>query len=291
MARLLVTGGSGFIGKRLVDRLRESHEVVAPNSTELNLTSSGALESFPSVDRVFHLGARTFVPASWSTPRAFVEANLLSTMAVLEYCRRTSTPATIVSAYTYGNIEALPIGEDQPCRPSNPYALSKHLGEIAGEFYARAYGLPLCIVRPFNIYGPGQDDRFLVPSIIRQVLDGREVIVDALTPRRDYVYVDDLVSALVLSYSRSPIGLTVLNIASGHSLSVADVIAVVQHAAGTNVPVFSRDISRPHELADVVGDPSRAQQVLGWRPATSIEEGMSRCLKFERANFGSDSDS
>ena len=149
----------------------------------------------------------------------------------------------------------------------------------------------MCIIRPFNIYGPGQDDRFLVPGIIRQVLDGREVVVDALAPRRDYVYVDDLVDALVLSYSRSPIGLTVLNIASGHSLSVGDVIAVVQHAAGTNLPVFTRDISRPHELADVVGDPSRAQQVLGWRPATSIEEGMSRCLKFERANFGSDSDS
>src|SRR6202011_2766469 len=106
---------------------------------------------------------------------------------------------TLVSSYMYGHPERLPIPEDHPLRASNPYSHSKLLAEQITRFYQESFGVPVTIVRPFNLYGPGQSEDFLIPTLIRQALaqDSNAIVVADLTPKRDYIYIDDVVDLLV----------------------------------------------------------------------------------------------
>ena len=108
------------------------------------------------IRHVFHLAAKTFVPHSWQDPRPFYEVNVLGTLNVLEHCCRHGARLTLVSSYVYGVPQHLPIREDHPLSAFNPYSQTKILAETVARFYEQHHGLPLVIVRPFNLYGPGQ---------------------------------------------------------------------------------------------------------------------------------------
>ena len=122
-------------------------------------------------DTSFTWRRRTFVPDSWKTPTVFYETNVLGTVNVLELCRRTSASLTFISSYVYGHPRSLPIAEDHPCRRSTRYSHSKILAEEVVRFYAATFHMPAAIVRPFNVFGAGQSDMFLIPKVMRQVLD------------------------------------------------------------------------------------------------------------------------
>src|SRR5580704_4536876 len=160
---ILVTGADGFIGSRLVSALRALGYVVLSHSRRQGDIKDCHL-SFEGVGHVFHLAARTFVPDSWAAPLSFYEANLLGTVNVLEFCRAQAASVTLMSSYVYGPPARLPISEDDPLRAFNPYSHTKILAEQTGLYYQRQFGVPVTIVRPFNIYGPRQDRRFLIPS-------------------------------------------------------------------------------------------------------------------------------
>ena len=167
---MLVTGGSGFVGRRLVRSLRgEGVEVYAPERDILEV-SAGPLPDL-SADWVIHLAGRTFVPASWNDPADFYRVNALGTVNVLEYCRRTQAKLIYVSGYCYGIPETLPISETAPLKPNNPYAFSKSAAEEACRFFFECLQTSVMIVRPFNIYGPGQSPDFLIPRIVEQAID------------------------------------------------------------------------------------------------------------------------
>jgi nucleoside-diphosphate-sugar epimerase len=173
----------------------------------------------------------------------------------------------------YGDAARQPIAEDSTPVAKNPYALSKKLAEEACAFYAERFGLTISILRPFNIYGPGQAGAFLVPTILRQLGEGRGIRVKDLEPRRDYVYVTDVVEAMVKALSfRSGFG--VFNIGSGTSHSVADLVRIIQDVWGTNLPVLSEGVRRNDEIMDTVADISRAEQQLGWKPRFTLRQGI-----------------
>lgn len=273
MTKALLTGASGFIGRRLAPHLlKTGYEVVALGSSDGDVADPEAWLRQPAADVVVHLAGRTFVPASWEDPQATVRTNLLGTMGALEYCRRQGARMVFVSAYIYGSPDDLPIKEDAPLRPSNPYALSKKLAEDTCRFYAEQLGVPVTIIRPFNVYGPGQGDDFLIPSIIRQLHAGAISLKD-LSPRRDYVYVDDVVEAIARAVER-PAAFETYNIGSGVSQSVAEVVEMIQRIWGVSVPVRSEEVRRPGEVMDTVADISRASRGLGWTPRFSLEAGL-----------------
>jgi nucleoside-diphosphate-sugar epimerase len=180
---------------------------------------------------------------------------------------------TFVSAYVYGHPETLPIKENSRIRPSNPYALSKRLAEEACEFYAYTHRLAITALRPFNVYGAGQDDKFLIPSIIRQALHEEKIIVQDLVPKRDYVFLEDLLIALVATLGR-PQGYHVYNVGSGYSLSVGDVVDIIQKVAKTSKHVISEKNVRANELMDVVADITKARDELDWQPQHTFREGI-----------------
>ena len=278
---ILVTGATGFIGRALTVRLRaQGRSVIALGSADGDIREPATLRRWlgKDVGAVVHLAGRSFVPDSWQDPSAFIDVNAGGTSRVLEYCRAAGARLVFVSGYVYGVPESLPIPETAPVRPNNPYALSKSLAEIICCFDATHRGVAVTVMRPFNVYGPGQPEHFLIPKILRQLKAGTAIEVMDLGPRRDWVFVEDVVDALVAAVARGGDGYNVYNVGSGESHSVGDVIRVAQDAARTRLAVRSQQAVRPNELQDVVADISKAGRELHWQPRTRLAEGIERTL-------------
>jgi GDP-4-dehydro-6-deoxy-D-mannose reductase len=274
LTEVLVTGATGFIGRRLATRLRDAgRAVTGVGSAEGDIAELETWAKFPPAELVVHLAARTFVPDGWADSWKMMRTNLLGTVAALEYCRRHRSRLLFLSSYMYGRPQQLPIAETAPLEARNPYALSKKMAEEACRFHADAFGVPVTILRPFNVYGPGQSERFLIPSIIRQLESGSEIRVKDLKPRRDYVYVDDLVEAIASATDRIE-AFGVFNIGSGVSHSVAEVTGLIQKVWGMSLPVGASGERRPDEVMDTVAEISLARQRLGWTPRFSLEAGL-----------------
>ena len=163
--------------------------------------------------------------------------------------------------------------ESTPLAAKNPYALSKKLAEEACEFYSDRFSIQTTILRPFNIYGPGQSDSFLIPTILNHLKAGREIHVKDLEPRRDYVYIADVIEAMVKAVVRAD-GSGMFNVGSGTSHSVAELIQCIQKVWGTDLPVRSDGRRRQGEGLDTVADISRARQQLGWTPRFTLRQGL-----------------
>jgi nucleoside-diphosphate-sugar epimerase len=277
---VLVTGAAGFVGRALVPVLeREGYSVRAHTRGDGDLASG--LDAEPA-SCVVHLAGRTFVPESWENPLACYRDNTLATAGVLEYCRRTGARLVHLSSYVYGVPERLPITESHRRQPFNPYALSKILAEDLIAFHEARFGLRATVIRPFNLYGPGQDGRFLIPSIARQMADPacERITVQDLRPRRDYLHVDDLVRLIAMAIRADLPG--IYNAGTGASVSVGDVIDEMAAAAGAAKPVHVTGEARPGDVQDVVADATRAAQAFDWRPQVSLRQGLAGTLAWSR---------
>jgi nucleoside-diphosphate-sugar epimerase len=274
MSRVLVTGASGFIGTHIVPRLRtDGHQVFEVNRASGDVAERATWNTFPAADVVVHLAARSFVPESWECPEEFLRTNLSGTVAALEYCRASGAHLVFPSSYMYGDAGQQPIPETAALVARNPYALSKKFAEEACEFFAQRFGVTVTILRPFNIYGAGQSERFLIPTILKQLKAGKEIHVKDLEPRRDYVYVLDVVDAMEKAIACQP-GFNVFNVGTGVSHSVRELIETIQDVEGTALPVRSDRVRRQDEIMDTVADITRARQQLGWNPRFTLRRGL-----------------
>lgn len=275
--RILVTGSSGFVGSHLAPRLAaEGHEVVPHDLAKGDLAEAPPAAS--GIHAVIHLAARSAVPESWQDPPAFYRANTLAAAHVLELCRRAGARLVLVSSYVYGHPRYLPIDEDHPLQAFNPYGHSKILAEETARFYAQAFGVPVAIVRPFNLYGPGQRESFLIPTLIRQILDPSRSRIEVLDarPRRDFLYIEDFVDLLARLAASSATG--VFNAGSGVSTGIADLAQLLCRLARVTKPLIDFGRPRPDEVLDMVSSIQKAARELGWRPATALEQGLEKTL-------------
>ncbi|MBV8213879.1 MAG: NAD(P)-dependent oxidoreductase [Verrucomicrobia bacterium] len=280
---VLVTGADGFIGTHLVRALRAAGHKVFAHSRRHGDIAHCALD-FAEVGHVFHLAARTFVPESWSVPLAFYEVNVLGTVNVLEFCRRGNASMTLMSSYVYGRPARLPIGEADPLEAFNPYSHSKILAEETSRYYERQFGVPVTIMRPFNIYGPGQDRRFLIPAILTQLIetDTSAIVVADLRPRRDYLFISDLIELLMRTVFRREGG--IFNAGSGSSWGVEEVVAIANQLVPTPKSARSEGDPRRDEVLNVVADISRAQHEFRWEPKVSLHGGLRETLVWMQAS-------
>lgn len=281
MVDVLVTGASGFIGKALCKRLtEESISFHAARSDDGNVADPKTWEKYPRAKILVHLAGRSYVPKSWENPIEFLETNVIGTESALEYCRRHGSRMIFISAYIYGVPKNMPIREDHPVNPNNPYALSKHLAEQLCCFAVQTGQIStVTVLRLFNVYGPGQRKEFLIPSILNELDSKEKIHVLDLKPRRDYVYLDDVVDSIMDAMSLKN-GFNVFNIGSGISYSVKEVVEIILQVAGASLPISSTNEERPQEIPEVRADFSRALTAMGWRPKTSFKEGISKILRY-----------
>lgn len=279
MIDAIVTGAGGFIGQALCVNLRSlGWSFLALASANGDVAAPSTWKALPPARVVFHLAGRSFVPDSWSNAPDFVSTNVAGTECALAYCREHGSRLVLASAYVYGIPQRLPIRENDPVSPNNPYALTKRLAEQLCEFAAQYQGVVATALRIFNVFGPGQRAEFLIPKVLQQVQAGQDIRLLDLVPKRDYVYLSDVVDAFVKA-SKVNSGFHAINVGSGYSLSVAEIVEKIQFLAGTRLAVVSDSVERRQEIPDVVADISLAQQVLGWRPQWSFERGIEQILK------------
>lgn len=282
MPKVLITGGKGFIGKNLTDYLKNrGFQVENPSSKEFNVLKFCDLEQCreKGIEHIIHLAGKTFVPDSWKEPENFLRINVLGTLKVIELCKELGVGMTYVSAYIYGSVKDNPIAEDAPVLPNNPYAKSKYIAEELCEFFCDYLGMDISVLRLFNVYGPGQNEKFLIPYIIRQTMEDTNMIsVQDLKPKRDYIYIEDVCRAIEISIYRTK-GYHLFNVGSGESHSVLEVIELVQKIAGTNKSIVAKDNVRKNEINDVIADINKIQQEWGWVPVVSLENGLKKCME------------
>lgn len=273
--KILVTGSSGLVGSHLAARLEaEGAEVVPVDLRQgADITSWDAVKDYRGIDIIYHLAARTFIPATSAAPAETYRVNLLGTLNMLELGRLNDVQMFVfASSYIYGPPRYLPVDEKHPVNPVNAYSRSKAMGEELCRAYAAESGLKCTIIRAFNIYGRGQPAGFLIPTILRQLDSGKIVLQDA-APRRDMVYVKDAVEAYVKAAAYVG-GYDTFNIGLGKSYSVAEIVAAVLKVTGREAKVEYLNRRRTGEIMETVADITRACEELDWRPQFDLEAGL-----------------
>jgi UDP-glucose 4-epimerase len=313
---VLVTGGSGFIGSHLVERLLADGAKVRAlccyNSSgsrgwlddlSRGATPADGLETvlgdvrdaglvrslMDGVDTVFHLAALIAIPYSYQAPASFVDTNVTGTLNVLEAVRHAGVARMVHTSTSevYGTPQRVPITESHPLCGQSPYAASKIAADQLCEAYARSYATPVVILRPFNTYGPRQSARAVIPTILRQLLAGvREIHLGSLHPRRDFTYVSDTVDGFVRIAQTDLAPGTLVQLGTGRSVSIGELLALCLVTADADVmPVTDPERVRPprSEVEVLLSDPSRAADLLGWRPVVRLQNGLSETTRWLRS--------
>jgi GDP-4-dehydro-6-deoxy-D-mannose reductase len=282
--RTFVTGGGGFAGRHVVDGLRASgEEVIAPPRSELDLTDAAAVSAAIRAARpaaVLHLAALASVPSAWRDPARTLHANVGMTVNLLAAVAAEAPGAAVVLASSgeiYGVPERLPVDEDAPLRPHNPYAVSRAATDLLGAQYARSHGLRVVRMRPFNLAGPGQSDEYLVGSLSRQVAEAeregrREVVlrVGNLDSRRDFTDVRDAARAYCAASRLDP---GAYNICSETAVSVGAVVETLARVTALEVrPEQDPERVRAGDIPEVRGSAERLRAASGWAPEIALDE-------------------
>lgn len=314
-SRALVTGGAGFIGSHLVERLihegvtvrclveydsrgdigwlddivpkaRRDIEIVSGDLRDLDTIRSCARE----VDIIFHLGALIAIPYSYAHPTQVVETNILGTLNVLIAARDYGTSRVIHTSTSevYGTARYIPVDEKHPLQGQSPYSASKIGADKLAESFFAAYGVPVTTLRPFNTYGPRQSARAVIPTIVSQMLSGDTVRLGALSPTRDLTFVDDTVEAFVrIAECDVAIGGT-FNTGSGKEISIGDLAQRIASLIAKPLRII-QDEQRLRPIASEVerlcADSRAAERVFGWRPRISLDEGLMRTISWIDANL------
>jgi nucleoside-diphosphate-sugar epimerase len=300
--KCLVTGGAGFIGSHLVNKLvKLGYEVTLvdnlssgyeKNLEEVkdkiifikdNIPSKNLTQYIKGQDILFHLAA---IPDPQSCDEHIEEtfkSNVEGTFNILFSAFKNGVKKTIFisSAHVYGEPNYLPIDEKHPVRIYNYYTFSKRLGEIICEFFINKYNLNLNFFRLFNVYGPRQRPKFFIPTLILQSLKNKKIEIWSDKPTRDFIFIDDVVDALVKSIDVEFIG-GPINLGSGIEVRTGEVARLISTKLNSELVVLDKEVTGPMRL---VCDNSKAKKILGWEPKTNLEEGLEKTIKWYSQNL------
>jgi nucleoside-diphosphate-sugar epimerase len=298
--RALVTGCAGFIGSTLTDRLlRDGYEVIgidrfsdyyARGLKERNLSSAMMhpqfmlleedildIDTFPSVDYVFHLAAQAGVRASWGKSfEIYTRDNIQVTQRLLEFYKSQKIRKFVYSSSSsvYGDVE-LPMREDRMVQPVSPYGVTKLAAEHLCYLYWKNYGVPTVSLRYFTVYGPRQRPDMGINKFVRAVLNDEAITVygDG-TQTRDFTYIDDVVEANVRA-AMSDVRGEVFNIGGGNRISVSDLIGAIEGVTGKSA-IVEHAGEQKGDVKDTWADTQKAEELLGWHARIGIAEGLER---------------
>jgi len=316
MKKVLVTGADGFIGSHLVEELvkmgfkvrafvyynsfnnwgwldrlpkkiLEKIEIFNGDIRDPN----GVREAMKHTDVVYHLAALIAIPYSYHSPDMYVDTNIKGTLNILQAARDFKTSRIIITSTSevYGTAKYVPIDENHPFQGQSPYSATKIGADRLAESFYRSFNLPITIVRPFNTYGPRQSARAVIPTIITQLLAGKEEIkLGSLSPTRDFNYVKDTVNGFIaIAESENTIG-EEINIATQNEISIGDLAnELISQINPSAKIVCDDDRLRPEksEVNRLLGSNEKIKRLTNWTPKYSFSEGLAETIEFLKHNL------
>jgi GDP-4-dehydro-6-deoxy-D-mannose reductase len=284
----------------VVDACRDAgDEVIAPPRDELDLEDPDATRAAirdAGADMVIHLAARASVAESWEQPAAVLQSNLMTSLNLLEALRAHASDTRVLvasSGEVYGPPARLPVGEDAPLRPQNPYAVSKASVDLLAGMYADSHDMPVVRARAFNHAGPGQSDAYVVSSLCRQVaseIRGGASPIRVVTgnpdTRRDFTDVRDVARAYrALAAGGEP---RPYNVCSGRTASVRDLLAELSAHTRTEIEhVVDPALVRAHEVTEIRGSHQQLTEATGWQPEIPLERTLADTVAWWAARLHS----
>lgn len=316
MKKILVTGSDGFIGSHLTEELvRAGYRVKAfvyynsfntwgwldtlPKSVMEQVEvfqgdirdPHGVKEAMKGCHAVFHLAALIAIPFSYHSPDAYVDTNIKGTLNVLQAARELDIEKVLITSTSevYGTAQYVPIDEKHPFQGQSPYSATKIGADRLAESFYRSFNLPVTIVRPFNTYGPRQSARAVIPTIITQLLSGKEEIkLGSLTPTRDFNYVKDTANGFIEIYkSEKTIG-EEINIATQQEISIGQLAEELIAQINPNAKIICDEQRLRPEKSEVnrlLGANAKIQNLTSWKPQYTFRQGLAETIEFLKNNL------
>ena len=277
MDSIFVTGSSGFIGRKIIEKLPKSQVLTdSINSKRIDLRNIKQVLKIDSADVVIHLGAKT--PKKELKWHDYFDNNVSGTLNVLEYCIKKKIKKLIyVSSYVYGNPEYWPIDENHPVNPHNAYTESKYLGERLCKFYCERTELNLTILRPFNIFGESVNKDFLLTNLINAVKTNEKITIVNKNSKRDFLYIDDFVD-LILKIKDYNCKFEIFNVGTGISFSFNNIIKKIEYITSKKLNLDYLEDDKTF-IGNIQADISKIKEKLNWKPKIEFEEGLKKMLK------------
>jgi len=312
MSKVLITGGTGFIGSHLCEFFVEKgYNVVSFDRYNANY-NLGNLENSKykkdiefifgdirdqdsvekaskNVDNILHLAALIAIPYSYISPIAYIKTNIEGTYNVLETAKKFNIEQVIVTSTSevYGSAQYLPMDEKHPLNAQSPYAASKIAADNLADSYHRSYELPVKIIRPFNTFGPRQSNRAVIPTIINQALFEKKIKLGNVYPKRDYVYVKDTVNAYYkVLKSRSFFG-QVVNVGSGKNYSIKDIVGKILKITGNKKQIQKEKLrvrKKESEVDSLLANNKFLKSKSNWQLKYSFEQGLKKTIDWYMEN-------
>ena len=311
--KILVTGGTGFIGSHLSELLVEKGFSVkvfdryninndwgwleqSKYKKEIDVVL-GDIRDFDSVskaikdcDVVFHLAALIGIPYSYISPKAYIETNITGTYNVLESAKNYNLNQILITSTseTYGSAQYVPIDEKHPLVGQSPYSASKIAADQLAVSYYKSFNLPIKIVRPFNTYGPRQSARAIIPTIISQLLENNKTIsLGSISPKRDLTYVLDTCKGFLSIYNCDQLFGLVTNIGMNKSITIGELVSNIADTIGTEIKIKTDEKRIRPDASEVVElhcNNSRLISKTDWSPDYSLNKGILETIKWVKTN-------
>lgn len=314
--KVLITGSEGCIGSHLTEKLVKKGADVTALVQYNSFNNWGWLETFDKEvlksinvvtgdireydgmkkiikgqEAVFHLAALIAIPYSYHSPMAYVKTNIEGTTNVLEACKEFGVEKIVHTSTSeaYGTALYAPIDEKHPLQGQSPYSASKIGADKIAESYFKSFNTPVATIRPFNIYGPRQSARAVIPTIISQIVSGmKEIKLGALSPTRDFNYVKDIAEAFIkIAESDKTIG-EVINAGTGKEISIGDLADKIIKVIGKDVKIVcDEERLRPKnsEVNRLLCNNTKIKELTEWRPQYTLEEGLTETIQWIEKNM------
>jgi len=290
MKKILITGFNGFIGSHLAESLSSKYKIIGVSSKKSNEKNilkiqkdiqKLTVKDLPKkIDCIVHLAAISDVQYCENNKEKCLDVNLFGTQKMLEIARKLGSKFIFVStSHVYGKPTKLPIDENHQKNPQSVYPLSKQGAESMCETYSKTYGLNVSIARLFSVYGPKSPEHLVTTRIISQILNQKNVKLGNLSPKRDFIYIKDVVEAIILLINKTN-GFNVYNVGYGKSYSIKQICKFLREISGVKFELkSSKAFSRSNDIPNIISNPSKIMK-LGWKPKIDIKKGLKLTYEF-----------
>jgi len=286
LEEILITGSTGFIGSYLISELSKNHKILGISKNKIKSSKNFISRSMDITKsnfvlqnhfaKIIHMAAYSDVAYCNLNPAKCYELNVKSTQKILEIARKNDSSFVFLSSsHVYGNPKKLPLSETDTCYPLTHYASSKKMSEILCETYSQTYGLDIQIARIFSGYGPNSTKSNLIFNIFNQITHDSKITLGNLSPKRDFIFISDIISGLIKIINSKKKGLQIYNIGSGKSTSIEDLVKICLNVSNKNLKLISsKENERKNEIFDIRADISKMKSEFDWKPRISLKRGL-----------------